>query len=344
MSSFDKIKFKMIYSGIFELLRTQNLNDFIADLNYISNKYKNYTIIYIPVEEQPTKYFMRFVNSYGDLNFKYLLPDEICFDLIRDKYALNNYCLVNNIKAPKLFETSKIKFLNENDFPIILKPKLGAGSKGIIRVFSRTELTNEIVKIINQKDYVIQELIPNGRDVKGAFFLVKEGKVITCYSHERIRTSPSIGGVTVLSKISNNEEILQIGCRLLELVNWNGLVMLEFLYDKNNHCYKIIEANPRLWGSILLSEFSGANLLTNYVNICLKKNINFSNISSDVRIRWFFPVDILNYLKSLGRIKSFWKFKNTCFINYTYAPLTSSFIFNLFAIFSIKNFMRLFGR
>ena len=344
MSSIDKIKFKMIYSGNFELFRTEDFNDFITDLKYISKKYKNDKIIYIPVEEQPTKYFIRFVTSFGYLNFKYLLPDENCFNLLRDKFALNNYCLNNNIKAPNLFETSKINLLNEYDFPIILKPKLGGGSKGIIRVFSKNELTNEILKIINQKEYVVQELIPNGRDVKGAFFLVKNGKVINCYSHERIRTSPSVGGITVLSKISNNDEILQIGSRLLELVNWNGLVMLEFLYDKNNNCYKIIEANPRLWGSILLSEYSGANLLTNYVNVCIERNINFSNISSDVSIRWFFPVDILNYVKSFGQIKSFWNFKNTCFINYTYAPLLSSFFFNVFAIFSIKNFIRFFGR
>jgi len=344
LSLFDKLKYDTIYSGNLELFRTERYDDFVVDLKSISEKYKGDDIIYIPVEEQPTKYFLSFINTFSKLNFKYLLPNENSFDLLRDKYTLNNYCLNNKIKAPKIFDANKIKLLNEFDFPIILKPKLGGGSRGIIRLYSKKRLSSEIISLIAKNEYVVQELIPNGRDVKGAFFLVKNGKVINSYTHERIRTSPSEGGVTVLSKISSNLEILETGASLLELVNWNGLVMLEFLYDTNSNCYKIIEANPRLWGSILLSEYSGANLLTNYVNLCSDIELEFSNLDLDASIRWFFPVDILNYVKSFGQIKDFWNFKNTCFINYTYAPLLSSLLFNLFAVFNINNFKRFLGR
>jgi predicted ATP-grasp superfamily ATP-dependent carboligase len=338
------LKFKAIYSGNLVLLRTEIFDEFVIDLKSISEKNKETDIVYIPVEEQTTFFFISFIKTFGDLNFKYLLPDKNSFNLLRDKFTLNKYCLDNNIKAPKLFDIAKISFLLETDFPIILKPKIGGGSKGIIRIFSKSGITSEIIKIINQKEYVAQELIPNGRDVKGAFFLVNKGKVINSYTHERIRTSPSEGGVTVLSKISNNLEVLEAGANLLESVQWNGLVMLEYLYDKKENCYKIIEANPRLWGSILLSEYSGANLLTNYVNLSKGNTIEFSKIATDVRIRWFFPVDLLNYIKSFGQIKEFWNFKNSCFINYTYATVLSSFLFNLLAIFNINNFKRFLGK
>jgi predicted ATP-grasp superfamily ATP-dependent carboligase len=344
LSLINNLKFKAIYSGNLVLLRTEIFDEFVIDLKSISEKNKETDIVYIPVEEQTTFFFISFIKTFGDLNFKYLLPDKNSFNLLRDKFTLNKYCLDNNIKAPKLFDIAKISFLLETDFPIILKPKIGGGSKGIIRIFSKSGITSEIIKIINQKEYVAQELIPNGRDVKGAFFLVNKGKVINSYTHERIRTSPSEGGVTVLSKISNNLEVLEAGANLLESVQWNGLVMLEYLYDKKENCYKIIEANPRLWGSILLSEYSGANLLTNYVNLSKGNTIEFSKIATDVRIRWFFPVDLLNYIKSFGQIKEFWNFKNSCFINYTYATVLSSFLFNLLAIFNINNFKRFLGK
>ena len=68
------------------------------------------------------------------------------------------------------------------------------------------------------------------------------------------------------------------------------------------------------------------------------------NHTGDVYIRWLFPVDVLNYVKKLGRIPGFWNFENTCFINWSYASISSAIKFNLWNLFKMKNLKRFFRK
>jgi predicted ATP-grasp superfamily ATP-dependent carboligase len=347
LPSIDKLSFikaSILYKGNIEYLNTRSIDEFYKCLNNISNKYFKDKIIFIPVEEETTLFFLRFISIYGNLNFSYLLPELTVFETVRNKFDLNKYCIEYGINSPHMFHVYELKSLPECDYPILLKPCIGSGSKGLIRLLSSVDLTEDIYKQVQNKEYLAQELIPNGKEVKGAFFLCREGEIIGAYCHERIRTSPPNGGVTILSKITTNEQIISEGSKLLKSLKWEGLIMLEFLYDPKSDCYKIIEANPRLWGSIMLSEYSGANLLENYILICMGKEIKKEIIKENVYIRWLFPADVLNYLKSGFRIKDFWKMKDTCFINWTYAPKISAIFYNVISIFNFRNISRYFRK
>jgi len=105
--------------------------------------------------------------------------------------------------------------------------------------------------------------------VPGVFYLFENGKMVSYYGHKRIRTYTIEGGVTVYSKISFNEQIKKMGENLLSKLNWSGLAMVEFLFDKRVNDYKIIEVNPRLWGSIFLSEFANTKFIRNYINLSI---------------------------------------------------------------------------
>lgn len=340
----DKLHYKLLFQSNVELIRTYDENLFCEDLFLLSNKYKKDEIIFVPIEEITVLFFYVFLNKFGKCNFNFLLPNINVFNLLRDKFRLNEYCVCNNVNAPKFYDVKEIPLLGEESYPLLLKPCIGSGSKGLIRLFSKSDFTKEVEGKIKKEPYLVQELIENGKDVKGAFFLYKEGSFVSAYTHERIRTSPPEGGVTVYSKFSENQAIISIGKELLDKIGWSGLIMLEFLYDPKVDNYKIIEANPRIWGSIMLSEYSNVNLLTNYINICLKRDICLDIIKRNCYIRWFFPVDILNFLKERGRIKDFWRFDNTCFINWSFSNKLSSLYFNFVSIFSLKNIMRFFRK
>ena len=99
-----------------------------------------------------------------------------------------------------------------------------------------------------------------------------------------------------LDEPTNNLDIYHASnmMKILDKAGWNGLVMLEFLLDERTGKYKVIEANPRVWGSIMLSEFSGRNLLSNYVRLCMNQSPLFNYRTEETYIRWFFPVDVLH--------------------------------------------------
>jgi predicted ATP-grasp superfamily ATP-dependent carboligase len=46
---------------------------------------------------------------------------------------------------------------------------------------------------------------------------------------------------------------VEYGRRLLDAVHWNGLAMVEFKYDVRDGLPKILEVNPRMWGSAPLA-------------------------------------------------------------------------------------------
>lgn len=336
----SRLNLKILYRCNIEQLCVDNEEDFIHDLLEISTKYKNEKLIFIPIEETSIRYFYSFLILYGRRNFVSLLPPLAVFEKLQNKKMLNEYCAYNDISCPRFYPINDLKYLNIDLYPLLLKPCIGSGSKGIIKLFAPKDLSEEKIEIISRTDYLAQELIENSKDVKGAFFLYFKGKFVNAYTHERIRTSPSAGGVTVMSRMSNNQEIIDLGKQLLDKIGWEGLIMLEFLYDSKSKTYKIIEANPRIWGSILLSEYGNANLLSNYVNICLNREIVESKSQLESKIRWLFPVDILNYIKSRFMIKGFWNFDKTCFINWTYSNKCSAIYFNLLSIFNFKNLQR----
>lgn len=336
-----KINYRLSYGNKkIVLLRSYDEELFERDLDNLSMEYSNDSIIYIPVEEGTTDFFCTYVKKNKNGVFKFLLPDSNLYRMFRNKADLNEYCLENGIAAPKRYNISD---LSDDVYPIILKPKIGSGSIGIIRLDKKEDYTEEIKKNITESEYLAQELIPNGKNVQGAFYLCKDGEILGAYTHKRIRTMPEEGGVTVCSQIGDNKVLIDEGSRLLKVAKWNGLIMLEFLYDSKSDKYKIIEANPRLWGSIMLSEFSGANLLKNYVNICLGNPIEPADIKENTKIRWPL-IDFICYVKKLGRISLFWNTKDTCFINWTYAEKLRALIFLITSVLNLTNLKKLFNK
>lgn len=336
------VKSKLIFNKEIFSLRKDTQENFDVDLNQILDKYSNDKVVYISIEEDTTLLFYSFIIKYGNKNLVYNLPSIDSYNTARDKYLLNVFCLNNDIPSPAFYIKENILEGDNKYRPLIIKPRNGSGSKNIKFASSFNEIAN--MNINNLDDFIIQERISNGKDVIGAFFLCKDGDVISSYTHKRIRTFPKSGGVTVLSKISNDNEPIEIGTQLLKKLNWNGFAMIEFLWDDKVDKFKVIEINPRLWGSVLLSEFSGMNFINNYINLSLNIKIDSPNRRDNVMIRWL-TFDILNIFSNLFN-SEFWSIdkKNVCYINMTYSNFFSSLFFHAFYIFSLKNFKTLIDK
>lgn len=339
-SLINKIKVALCYGLGHKVVKldTDDKDQYMHDLNKVAEKYKDDKVVFVPNEEFTTDHFVDYVAKNGSNCFVFCLPSAEEYKQFRNKNELNSYCLENKLPAPKKYNP-----LNTDSFeyPVILKPCIGSGSEGIFRLNCKEELTNDIKMMLQETPYVVQELIPNGKDVRGVFALADNGRVLGIYGHKRLRTSPEEGGVTVFSKLHCDEKLMKQATEFLNKSKWNGLIMLEYLYDAKLNIYKLIEANPRIWGSIMLSEFSGANLLENYLHLCLSEPLVNPKMKESY-IRWFFPMDIIAYIKKKGKIVDFWKFKNTCFINWTYARKDRALWFLFFSIFNVHNLSKLF--
>lgn len=330
---------QLLYSSELFQLREDH---FLEDLNSLEEYYSE-ELVFFPIEENTIIKFYKYI-SESTSKIKYLLPALSKFNLVRDKKNFSEFCLNNGINVPKEYDYSDLLALNELPSPLIIKPKIGSGSVGIKTIDNMEEFS--LLKELDMSEYLIQERLNNSKDILGAFFLVVEGEVISYYGHKRIRTYPPEGGVTVYSKTYFNDELKQQGSELLKKLNWNGIAMIEFLYDDNSNTYKIIELNPRAWGSILLSEYCNANFIINYANASRGKELEKKEFKTKTFIRWVFPWDILSYIKNKGKVKDFWKLNldSTCYINFTYSSVARGLLFLLVNVFDVNKLKKLYKK
>lgn len=326
------------YQSRIHVLRDDCYANFERDLEKLLNllTFKDKTIVYLPIEEQATLFFYQFVADRPSLRqLRYLLPPEASFALARHKQHLAQYCLANGFKVPPLFGDTELRALQENFLPVIIKPAIGSGSRGIRRIDSPEGLKGVVV---GDHEFA-QELIDTGPEIEGAFFLFRQGALVNAFTHRRIRTAPRRGGVSVLSKSTHNQRLIEIGAAILSKLNWDGLAMLEFVYDARQQDYLLLEINPRLWGSALLSEFCGANLIEQYVSLALGREFKRTEPRSDTYIRWLFPYDVLELLRGQLSPSEFW-FRPAdpiCYIGFTFSSWPRSICFILASIFNLQN-------
>ena len=333
-----------IYTQKIERLRSATFEAFFEDFQILLDYYKDYTLVYLPISEKPTRFFYQFLKISRPTNLHFMLPNEEFFNMVADKIEFQEFCIYENFPVPRSFTKSDLSDLISNFKPLILKPKSGQGSVGIHYFNTADELKQ--FQSINFDNYILQEKIISKNQVAGAFYLLREGEVIVSHTHQRLRTFPPEGGVSVFSQSTNNEEILSIGAKLLQKLNWSGVAMIEFMFDETSKEWKIIELNPRLWGSIMLSTFNSSDLLKHYVLLSLgniEKSVPTTNDS--VAIRWIFPFDFLNFIKGSIGFKEFFKLNlsSTCYINFTYSNFYRSVLYLFYFtlnLSSIKRFLK----
>lgn len=332
--------FRVAYGG--EVYKNNKISMVELIVN-ICNQNQKDKFIFFPIEENFMQQIYNFHGKYPD-NLLFCLPPSDAFNLSKNKKLFSNFCAQYNFPIPREYSYEEIDEKGVLPNSLILKPAVGSGSVGIKYIDSIEKL--RVLKTFNFEEYIIQEKINQSNPVEAALFLCKDGEVVLHYSHRRIRTSPVEGGVTVFSKCIVNKDIMEIGKAVLKKLNWSGFAMIEFMYDSKTEGYKIIELNPRIWGSIMLSEYCGANFIQGYINLCLGKEVPQSSINLNTYIRWLFPHDLIGYVKSGFRLNSFWKLNrhNTCFINFSYSTKLRSIIFLTTQVFSFKNFKKIIDK
>lgn len=133
--------------------------------------------------------------------------------------------------------------------------------------------------------------------------------------HKRIREFPINVGSSVCAESIYEEELLVIGKKLLDYLNWNGVAIIEFKKDERDGIYKLIEINPKFWSGIELAIVSGVNfpyfLIQNIKgeeiihNNKYKMNLRFQRIPYG-ELNHFFskPLTFIHIIRDLFRSKN----------------------------------------
>lgn len=185
--------------------------------------------------------------------------------------------------------------LQKIEFPCVIK-KTNFFEGGVYYCNSQEEL-NAKLHLISTKSLksgsppIIQEYVEGIGT--GYYAVFKDGKCKGYFMHERIHEFPITGGASTFAKSVHYEDLLYYGNKLLEELKWSGVAMIEFKRTINDKSLKLMEINPKYWGSLELSFTAGINFpYLNYL-AALNREIPHTGYQKNVYFRWTIPGDWL---------------------------------------------------
>lgn len=314
------------------------------------SKYSKRTVVYPSPLLNPAD-FLDFLQRHLSRNsYRMLLPmEDETLSLVSQNYAdFSRYSYIPVVSYEKLkIAQSKEKILRLADslgiptprtwyindisrihtlkdklpYPVVIKPRTAAGAIGVCYPETPEELEEQYLSVHRRFPYpMIQEFIPREGPGYGASFLIDEkGRVKASFVHKRLREYPVTGGASTLRESVVYDEIRDMARSLLQALKWFGVAMVEFKVDPRDGVPKLMEINPRFWGSLALAVEAGVNFP--HLLYRMSRGEDFSPVERykvGVRCRWLLPGDILHFIYHPDRsslIPDFFRFfdKNTSY-------------------------------
>jgi len=227
-----------------------------------------------------------------------------------------------NIKDIKTFAL-KIKY------PVVLKARKGTGADGVWYARAASELIDLYVKVTSLEKSgdglvsdcsqpMLQEYIPGELHDVAAFCV--NGEMKLGLTQKRLLTKPLSGGAGIVNVTTKNEQLLQYARKIIDKIKWNGVMLIDFKIDSRTGMPKLLEINPRFWGTTWLTIQAGFNYPYYLVLHALGRTIN---LPKDYRVglccRWPLmelksifekPISLITVLKRSQSFFSRFKIKN----------------------------------
>ncbi len=286
-------------------------NEFVEYMLNILDK-KEYSVVF-PVADACLLPLIEHENEISECSIL-ALPTRQTFMKAFDKGHTLKIAMENGIPCPKtyfineLHEQENIK--NELEYPIIIKPRISSGSRGVELCKSQDEFVTKFKRVFTEYGpLLIQEYIPFGEEigVYALFNFHSEPRAVTV--QKRIRSYPISGGPSTLRKTIKNDEAIKIAFKLLKILKWVGVAMVEFRVDPRDNMPKLMEVNPRFWGSLQLSILGGVDFPYLLFKMLTEGDIEPNmNYKENVECRWLLPGDILWFLSTPNKSKNLHEF------------------------------------
>jgi len=236
--------------------------------------------------------------------YKIIVPDTDILDNIVKKKNLLNKADACGIPIPATCYPENVnQNIDKLRFPVLIKGNEGLSFYKItrqkaIQVDNLDDLTAKLNELKNlnipDEQIMIQELIPFCKDHKVISFTAfsVNGEIKTHWSGIKIHEHPINYGTATCAQSIFVQEILDISIPLLKTLNYTGVCEIEYLWDKRDNQYKLIEINPRTWLWVGLAKACGINYALMIYNFLNNKPIDFKQ-NYEIGTKW------INYITNI---------------------------------------------
>lgn len=164
--------------------------------------------------------------------------------------------LFDKAKAAKAFQEAGIPIPHTYsaltaEMPAIAKPRFGSASRGI-KVFHNME---DLMQLENMSDYLVQEYIQHRTEYTVDCYIDMQGQILCTVPRERLEV---MGGEVTRTRTRKISLLQEMSRKVINAFSLRGPVTLQFIYDRDQDRYLLMEINPRLGGGVICSMYAGA--------------------------------------------------------------------------------------
>ena len=207
-----------------------------------------------------------------------LAPDYETILPLHDKRE--TMCLAKRIGIPHPItvvpqsDAEAEKYAGICKYPAVVKARKGTEADGVwyarnsrelMQAYRRAEAQSAACDRFSRDTSfpMIQEYIPGElHDV--AIFCLK-GDMKACLTQQRVLTKPLSGGKGIVNATTCNLQLMDQARKLVEHLGWDGVLLCDFKIDSRDGTPKLLEVNPRFWGTTWLTTCAGLNFPHNLV-------------------------------------------------------------------------------
>ena len=237
------------------------------------------------------------------------LVDYDVFMLARDKASTMRVCQESGVPCPQTWfpDEEPLERIREAvSYPVLVKPRIAHGARGIARVACAEDLiaTHERISALHGP-CIVQEFIPQtDRQYKAQFFRGRDGSMRAAIVFSKVRYFPVTGGTSSLNQTVEREDILDSGRRLLDAMGWIGYADLDYIQDPRDATAKVMEINPRVTGSVKIAFEAGIDFADLLVRSAFGEPLpSYDSYRVGLSMRYL-PLDILWFLASPARFRA----------------------------------------
>jgi len=232
-----------------------------------------------------TKIIVSNPDSIINANNKYLLMKK-CEQI---KVPVGNFKLVNNFNDLRSFAT----ILGWPNKSFVVKPPISNGLRGVRIIdemydpkeaFYAEKPNSLIINMINLQsilgesfpELIVTEYLP-GMEYTVDMFRKDNKSIVIPRTRELIRS-----GITFIGRTIYHKDIINYSIRLAEELDLKYCFGFQFKLDENN-IPKILESNPRVQGTMVLSTFSNVNVIYYSIKELLGEEVIFPEVKWGTR-------------------------------------------------------------
>ncbi|MCU0600772.1 MAG: ATP-grasp domain-containing protein [Desulfobacterales bacterium] len=175
-------------------------------------------------------------------------------------------------------------YAQKTGYPVVVKSRQGEGAHGVWYARDPMELAaiyKKYFSILNSANAaltgdswpMLQEYIPG--EVHDVPVFCIQGRMRLGLTQKRLIMNPSSGGPGIVNITTKNHELLDYARKISECVKWNGVMQVEFKIDDRDDQPRLMEVNPRFWGTTWLTVSAGLNYPHYLVSRAFGLPVNF---------------------------------------------------------------------